>query len=440
MLSVNTPGGEVSMVKFPSTGLNPSLPSLAQSVKSLYRTPVDGFITLSLLFLIIFFTVAILQNNTIRKRIEKELEEAKAKDEAMLASIGDGLITTDKDGKITSVNSVFEKILGWNEFDVKGKALHEALFMVDEFGKEVLESERPITRILKGRTTATTTSDMYSYKRKDGVAVPVALTATPILAGPLLNMIGAIEIFRDITKEKEIEKMRTDFLALASHQLRTPLSGTKWLIETIQRGIIGEVNERQKEYLNNLYQINERMIELVSDMLNVLLLESGALQVKKQDMSVSKIYGELLVMMEPVSRTRGVALRNAFTDNETLLVQSDAQALRSILENLVGNAINYSQGGQEVVFDAKEELNTVVFSVKDSGIGIPKEEQKKIFERFYRASNAKESRPDGTGLGLYTAFLLAKKIGGNISFTSEEGEGSTFYLRVPQGITHHKTT
>lgn len=397
------------------------------------------------------FFVAIFQDITDRKQIEKDLENAKvaaanvlqdlqveaktlahakAKDEALLESIGEGVVATDQDGNMIVMNKVAEDFLRFTSREMIGKPFAEAVALEDTAGNQVQQALQPITLALALRTTTTTTD--YYFVRKDGTKFPVAITATPVLLEG--KPTGAIVVFRDITKEKEIEKLRTDFLALASHQLRTPLSGTKWLIETIQRGILGDLNLRQKEYLNNLYQINERMIGLVSDMLNVLMLESGARQIKKQEIPVTRIYKELLLMMEPASRNKGVTLRDASKDHETSFVRSDPQALRSILENLVGNAINYSQDGQEVVLDVKEEPDTVVFSVKDTGIGIPKEEQKRIFERFYRASNAKESRPDGTGLGLYTALLLAQKVGGKISFDSEENRGTTFYLRVPKAV------
>ena len=110
----------------------------------------------------------------------------------------------------------------------------------------------------------------------------------------------------------------------------------------------------------------------------------------------------------------------------------DVQILQSILECFLSNAINYSPSGQEVVIDCKEETTAFVFIVKDKGIGIPKEEQEHILERFYRASNAKKFKPDGTGLGLYIASMLAEKIGAKIIFDSKEGKGSTFYLRLPK--------
>ena len=176
------------------------------------------------------------------------------------------------------------------------------------------------------------------------------------------------------------------------------------------------------------------MIKLVFDMLSVLRLESSAEATKKEVISISGFYKDLTISMTAPAKSRGVILNNAFKNHKKIEIETDIQLLKSILECFVSNAINYSSSGKEVLVNAKEENNTIIFSVKDNGIGIPKEEQKKISERFYRASNAKLSKPDGTGLGLYIASMLANKIGGKIYFESKDGKGSTFYLSIPKNV------
>ncbi|TSC76795.1 MAG: putative Histidine kinase [Parcubacteria group bacterium Gr01-1014_29] len=198
----------------------------------------------------------------------------------------------------------------------------------------------------------------------------------------------------------------------------------------MQRGVIGEMTKKQREYLNEIYKSNERMIKLVFDMLNVLRLEGGALQTQKTTIAIPALYDELMATMEPITKKTGVILKNISKVQGT--IEADMQILLIILNCFISNAIEYSNTGQEVILDSKEEAEAVVFSVKDSGIGIPKEEQKQIFERFYRASNAKVLKPSGTGLGLYIASLLAKNIGATILFESKENKGSTFYLRIPK--------
>lgn len=365
--------------------------------------------------------------------IEKEaLANAKAKDEALLQSIGEGVVAVDSEGKIILMNLIAEQMLGQSAEQVMGKLLIDAWRVIDEKGNLVLEAERPIMAALKGKaTTTTTTGQFYFYTKKNGTAFPVAITVTPVIVND--KIIGAINVFHDITKEKEVEKMRIDFLALASHQLRTPLSGTKWLIETMQRGILGKTTRKQKEYIGEIYQLNERMIQLVSEMLNALRLESGVESIKKEMVLISNIYKDISISMMAAAKSKRIILRNTLKDNGTAAVETDKEILKSILECFISNAINYSNSGQEVALAVEEKKSDIIFSVRDNGIGIPEEEQKKIFERFYRASNAKALKPAGSGLGLNIAKILAEKIGGDISFKSKENKGSTFYLRIPKG-------
>ncbi len=397
------------------------------------------------------FFIGIQPDITNRKKIEKDLEDAKiaarnvledlqtekeelarakVKDDALLESIGEGVIATDNNGKIILMNPAAEAMLGWKLDEAVGKLLAEIVPAEDTEGKRIPGEARPLSVALTTSDAVTTVHPDHYYVRKNGTRFPVAVTVTPIrLDG---KTVGAIEVFHDVSAEKELEKMRTSFLQIASHQLRTPLSGTKWLIETLQRKIHGTLTVGQEEYLAELYNVNERMIRLVQDMLSFLRLESGDMQVKKEPVSVASFYGEMVIMLGSAAKNAGIVLTDATKDYVAVTVETDTQMLRTILESLVSNAIAYSKSGDEVVLGAKEEADSAIFFVKDTGIGIPKEEQRRVFEKFYRASNAKLVRPSGTGLGLAITVMFAEKIGGKVWFESEEGKGSTFYLRIPK--------
>ncbi|MDP3725577.1 MAG: HAMP domain-containing sensor histidine kinase, partial [bacterium] len=162
-------------------------------------------------------------------------------------------------------------------------------------------------------------------------------------------------------------------------------------------------------------------------------LEGGELSIKKEVVLISSLCKDIATSMAAAMKSNGVTFRTILKDNSTLTLETDKELLKNILDCFLSNALNFSKAGQEILFNCEAEDENLVFSVHDSGIGIPKEEQKRVFERFYRASNAKALKPGGTGLGLYIASVLAEKIGGKISFESEEGKGSTFYVRVPKG-------
>lgn len=333
------------------------------------------------------------------------------------------IIITDTNGIICFGNAAAERITGYKLSEMTGQTPRLWGGLMDkEFYQNLWQTIKFKHKPFIGEVI---------NRRKNGILYTARIVISPVIDNQG-NLLAFVSTEEDLTKEKEIEKLRVDFLALASHQLRTPLSGTKWLIETLQRKVLGPTTPKQEEYLNQIYQLNERMIKLAFDTLSVLQLESGTIAVKKEIISIPDIYKDLLIMMGAAAKNKGVILRNNLKGHRAAVVETDTAKLQSILECFISNAINYSNPGQEVVLDAKEETTATVFLVKDSGIGIPEEEQKKIFERFYRASNAKAIRPDGTGLGLYIAAMLAEKIGAEVLFDSTEGKGSTFYLRVPK--------
>ncbi|MGB2580824.1 MAG: ATP-binding protein, partial [Minisyncoccia bacterium] len=351
-------------------------------------------------------------------------EEGEVMDDALLAGLGEGMIATDNNGLIIKMSNSAEKMLGLKFADVIGKKLVDAVEALDENNVEIPDEQRIVNSALRGTPSS---SNTMQYKRKNDGYFPIALTWTPVMLGD--KLVGAIGIFRDITKEKELEKTRGDLLSLASHQLRTPLSGTKWLIETLKTGLQGPLTSGQTEYLNEIYKINERMTGLVHDMLGVLRMEGDTAKAKNEEVYIKTLMTTLFETFHGVAESKEMKVE--FPEKTDYTVNTDPLLLRNILESFISNAINYSNPGGSVVINIEEKDSDLIFSVRDSGIGIPSSEQKQIFERFYRASNAKTFDTRGSGLGLYIALMLANKIDARVSFESEEGKGSTFYVYVP---------
>lgn len=360
----------------------------------------------------------------VRERT-RQIEEDKEKDEALLESIGEGIIASDTDGRIIKVNRAAERTLGWTEHELIGNIFPEMVPAYDEHNEMIPAIKRPVLTALKRRVPVSLIAD---FSKKDGGRVPVSVITSPVTVER--EIIGTITAFRDITKEREIEKMRTDLLSLASHQLRTPLSGTKWLIETLRKGIHGPLTKEQGEYIEEIYKINERMTGLVSDMLSALRIESGIESFSREVISVSSLFDAIATTMVPVAQGKNIALH--FSREKSISLTIPREILRNILESFISNAIVYSSPGTEVIVNVTESKDAITFSVKDFGIGIPKDEQAGIFNRFYRASNARAVNTRGTGLGLYISIMLAKKVGATVAFESEENKGSTFYVKIPK--------
>jgi PAS domain S-box-containing protein len=384
-------------------------------------------ITISMLISLIFYTLFSSRQQAIAyaDQVTKNIKEAKAKDEAMLASIGDGFIATDKDGVIVLVNKVFESIFGWESKEVYGKKLADVVAMFDERGKEVPESNRLITEAL----TQTTTTAALQYKKKDGSLFPVAVTVSPIILEG--TVIGAVEIFRDVTKEKQIDKAKTEFVSLASHQLRTPLSTVSWYTEMLLAGDAGKITKEQKKYLKEVYISNQRMVELVNALLNVSRLELGTFAVKLEPTDIVAVIRSVVKEQKPQINAKKQQVQFEFANNLPIL-QADPKLLGIVFQNLLSNAIKYTEENGVIRLSVSLEGTDIVATVSDNGWGIPKDQQDKIFTKFFRADNVKEQDTEGTGLGLYIVKSIVEYSGGHVSFQSEETKGTTFRISLPK--------
>jgi len=358
------------------------------------------------------------------KKAEEALRRSEERLRLEVSSMPIGYIVWDKDFRVVTWNPAAEKIFGFTFAEAKGQ--HPYDFIVPPEAQ--LQVDDIWRRLIVGDVSANSVNENIT---KDGRIITCEWTNTP-LKQPDGAVLGAMSMIQDVTKEKELDKIKNDFLTLASHQLRTPLSGTRWLIETLNKPFIGKLNKKQKEYLDELYKVNAKMLALVGDLLNLLRLESGDLAISIKKIAVSKFSDDVLAMMENAAKNKGAILKGIPEAKGKITVDTDFQIVVNILESFISNSIEYSRTGEEIYLDAEENKDSVILSVKDTGIGIPKDEQGRIFERFYRASNAKSIRPGGTGLGLSIASTLAQKIGAKLSFKSEEGEGSTFYLNMPR--------
>ncbi len=367
-----------------------------------------------------------------------QLAETKAKDEAILASIGDGMVATDTDGKIVLVNKMFEKMLGWKETEIRGKLLVEIVPMINESGKAIPEPERPINTILKEPAKATTTTTYY--KRKDGTLFPVVITTSPILAQN--EFVGVVEVFRDITKEKEIDKVKSEFISLASHQLKTPPTIVKLLTERLLGGKMGTFTKKQKECFDDIRSSNERMIDIVNTLLSVSRIELGSFNIEVTKKDACAIVQSILGELKSVINKGQLKLQIIFGD-KNIMVMLDEPFFRMVISNLITNAIHYTAKGGEIRVLCKTvnkgqvlgekllEEDCFVVVVSDTGCGIPQGDQSKIFTKFFRADNAREKHANGTGLGLYIVKSILDHSGGSIWFTSRERKGSVFYVTIP---------
>jgi signal transduction histidine kinase len=249
--------------------------------------------------------------------------------------------------------------------------------------------------------------------------------------GELVRIVG---VAHDITRSMEIDLAKTEFVSLASHQLKTPLTAVKWLAEGLLSGVAGELTPEQVQYVQKIGDSGERMIRMVNDLLNISRVELGTLSVRPEDLDVVALLQSVVAEQQSAADARRVRI-DLVTIDAPPIVHVDKNLLRMILQNLISNAIKYSKVGGSVECEiASGGLREKVLSIRiaDSGIGIPRTEQDHVFERLHRASNAQTLVPDGTGLGLYLIKKIIDHVGGSITFQSVEAKGTTFFVSVPR--------
>ncbi len=365
----------------------------------------------------------------ILEDIEEEKENVKKEKDkinTILQSIGDGVFVVDNNLKITIFNPVASEISGYSIKEALGKRYDQVLNFIFE------KDEKINDQFIKEAIRTGQIKDMANHTlliRKDKTKVAVADSAAP-LKDNKGKIIGCVVVFRDVTKEREIDKMKTEFVSLASHQLRTPLSAIKWFLEMVINGDAGKINKEQKEYLQQAFESNERMVKLVNDLLNVSRLEMGRLAVAPVPTDLVKLCQDLIGELTPLLKAHNLKFK-FIKPAKLQSINIDQKLIGQVIANFLSNAIKYTHGGGDVELKIETNNKNIKVSVKDSGIGIPQNQQAKIFEKFFRADNVATTDTEGTGLGLYVAKKVMEVSGGQIGFNSIENKGTTFWFILP---------
>jgi signal transduction histidine kinase len=243
---------------------------------------------------------------------------------------------------------------------------------------------------------------------------------------------GAV-ILHDITHLKEIDRLKTEFVSIASHQLRTPLTGIKWFTRLLTKDSTENLTARQKDFIRQIHNSTQRMIKLVKDLLDISRIETGRkFNVVKKSIKISSLISNTYNDCLALAKKRKLKLKTKGVKTSRTTVRVDSGKIRQAFNNLVNNAIKYSRIGGKIeigyqVIRGKE----IIFYVEDHGIGIPDLEQNRMFEKFFRASNVKAKETKGSGLGLYISKAIIEAHGGKIWFNSQQNKGTTFYFSLP---------
>jgi len=357
---------------------------------------------------------------------QAKLEQAKAKDDAFLENIGDGLIAIDGMWNIILWNKAATEISGWTQEEVMGKSLKSYIKFVKE--NEDAADDGFIEKAFAGDTKETSHLETGLLK-KDGSKLAVAASTSPIALeeGKISSI---ILVFRDITPERELQKTREEFVSLATHELRTPVAAIKGYVKLILSGTVGELHLRQRKYLEQVDRANERLLTLVNAMLDTSRIELGTLAVNPAPTVLSEISESVLADLAPrIAEKKQILMKNYNPNVPSMNV--DPSLVHAIFQNLLSNAVKYTGDDGKVTVSIEPKDADVLITVADTGLGVPAAQQSKIFEKLFRADNARAKIVEGTGLGLYLVKSILDQTGGKIWFTSEEDKGSTFYVTMP---------
>ncbi len=371
------------------------------------------------------FAVVLLASLAEIWRTANLLQKQKAQSDAILRDIGDAVFAINTEQKIVLFNKTAAKITGFKELEVLGRPYTEILQFVDE--KNKVPDDGFIRRALRGKKT-----HMYNgaeIRTKSGHYVPIADSAAPIFnSGGEVD--GAVVVFRDVTPERELERSKDEFFSIASHQLRTPLGSLQWNTELLLTEA-KELSDNSTERLHEMRSSTSRALNLIHDLLSLNKIQQGKIEHDPIPTDLAEVAVLAVREIKPLADKKDVTMQ--LDIQKTLKpVVVDPKRIREVIQNLVSNAVKYTPTNGRVIVTIDATAKQAIVSVADTGIGIPMEDQRRIFSKYFRARNASEISIEGTGLGLFIARAYAKEWGGRIWFKSNSGKGTTFYLSVPR--------
>ncbi len=343
-------------------------------------------------------------------------EEERDKTRAIITNFADGLVVLDKKNRITLINPEGKSLLGVGAEEVEGKIL-DTLTEKSPFKK--------LAALLKKKEGGKALSrEELSFKEPPEQILEI----TSVSLAPREE---TVIILHDISREKMVERLKTEFVSLAAHQLRTPLSAIKWTLRMLLDGDLGEITKEQKDFIEKTYQSNERMISLINDLLNVTRIEEGRYLYRPQLAQIEEVVQFVITSYQDEVKKKKLKLEFKKPTKKLPEVKIDIEKMRLAIQNFLDNAIRYTPSGGKVTVSIRDTKKSIEFQIQDTGIGIPKDQQERVFTKFFRAANAIRSETEGSGLGLYITKNIIEAHGGKTWFESEEGKGATFYFTIP---------
>ncbi len=351
--------------------------------------------------------------NTFFKKPEIMEEPPRLKLSDILETMREGILIVGEDMRVVTSNTAAQTAFSRNNESLQGKRLSE---VIRDF-----TLHNAFNKSLKSKESSEIKIEIINYSTRI-----YDVRVTPIQIGKTTQTIG---IFHDVTQIEHLERVRQEFLSNISHELRTPLTSILAFVETLEDGAIDD-QENNRHFLSVIQKNAQRMHHLINDISELSSIEAGKVRIQVKKLNLFALVREVFTSLSAKAKARNVLLQNEVP--EQIFVEADVIRLEQMLTNLIDNAIkfNRSEGMVTVEFEQKDSMN--VIKVSDTGEGIMKDHQQRIFERFYRIYRSRTREVGGTGLGLAIVKHLARIHGGEVSLNSSLGRGSTFMIELPQ--------
>lgn len=348
----------------------------------------------------------------------KEAVNERNKTMAIIENLTDGILLLNKKNEVEIISPPVVDFFGKEKKEIIGRDIVELLT-----GEELKNLKELLIDEGKNKIKP-------AYRQEVSIGSKLDLEATTVFLNDEVEERGVLIIFHNVTRDKLVERMKTEFVSIAAHQLRTPLSAIKWTLRMVLDGDVGEISKEQKELLEKTYISNERMISLINDLLNVSRIEEGRFLYKQGSGKLEEAVKAVIDDSQELLKMRKMNLSVDIPENLPR-VDIDKEKMELAVQNLLENAVKYTPEGGSIHISLEKHGTEIVFKIQDTGVGIPESEHERIFTKFFRGDNVIKMETEGSGLGLYTTRNIINAHRGKIWFESKEGKGTIFYFSLP---------
>jgi PAS domain S-box-containing protein len=372
-------------------------------------------------------------------KLTAQLSAVSSKSDIVINAIADGVVAIGADGIIQLINPAAQTLMGWPGKDAIGLDYRSVIKLTDTKGHPLAEDFSPIRQGLVSHKPID--NHDLELTTKSGKNILISLIVSPVGEGATDG--GVIAVFRDITREKEEERQKAEFISTASHEMRTPVAAIEGYLGLAMNPATATIDAKAMSYLQKAHESTQHLGRLFQDLLTVSKADDARLVPHPTVIDLIALTREIVFSLQEKSKNKGIFLSFAPGENDidgnrhitpVYYTYADQDQLREVLSNLVDNGVKYTKAGT-VTVDVKGDDQTVSVTITDSGIGIPPEDVPHLFQKFYRVDNSDTREIGGTGLGLYISRRLIESNNGHIGVNSTYGKGSTFYVQLPR-ISH----